>query len=372
MKRPFKIILVVLLLLLYTTNGAFADEPQCSAKAAILLDGNSGRILYAKNINERLPMASTTKIMTAIVAIEEGNINDIVTVPPQAQGVEGSSIWLSAGEKHTLEDLLYGLMLRSGNDAATAIAYHIGGSIEGFAQLMNKKAAEIGANNTHFVNPHGLHDDNHYTTAYDLGQITAYGLRNPIFKEVVSTKNKTIPWEGHEWDRAMRNKNKLLWQYEGATGVKTGFTKKAGRCLVSSASRDDLDLVAVVLNCGPMFQESMDLFDYGFSQFKNKDIIVKGMELGTIPVEKGKDDSLKLIADGAFKMAVREGEEGLIRIEHQFPEALKAPVEKGKEYGKIKVYFDGKAVSEISAVSANEVEKRTFWDILKNLFKAGG
>ena len=175
--KTVKIILVTIILFVYTNINVAAYIPQTTGKAAVLLDGQGGRILYENNSYEKLPMASTTKIMTAIVAIEHGNLNEKITIPPEASGVEGSSIWLSAGEKHTLKDLLYALMLRSGNDAATAIAIHIGGSIEEFASMMNQTAKKIGAANTNFVNPHGLHDDQHYTTAYDLALIAAYGLK---------------------------------------------------------------------------------------------------------------------------------------------------------------------------------------------------
>ena len=206
-------------------------------------------------------MASTTKIMTAILAIEMGDLADVVTVSPRAAGVEGSSIYLERGEKLTLEDLLYGLMLRSGNDAAVAIAEHIGGTVENFANLMNRKAYQIGARNTHFVNPHGLHDDKHYTTAYDLALISAYAMENPVFRVIVSTKQKKIPWEGRNYSRVLQNKNALLWDYEGANGIKTGYTKISRRCLASAALRFGMQLVCVVLDCQPWFEDSMALLD---------------------------------------------------------------------------------------------------------------
>ncbi len=249
---------------------ANSDYPSIFAKSAIVIDQETGRVLYEKNSHEKLPMASTTKIMTLLVALEKGNLKDIVTVSKRAASVGGSSIWLSPGEKIDMESLLYGLMLNSGNDAATAIAEHIGGSVENFAKIMNEKAKEIGAYDTHFVTPSGLDIgiDDHYTTAYDLALITRYAFRYPKFAEIVSTKEKTIPWEGKEWDRYLRNKNKLLWIYEGADGVKTGFTNKAGRCLVSSATREGRRFIAVVLNSPPMWEDSIKILDYAFSKYK--------------------------------------------------------------------------------------------------------
>lgn len=364
MKR-FKILLVSLILLLYTSNvGVKADIPILSSKSAVLMDAASGRILLENNPHQKLPMASTTKIMTAIVALEYGNLDDIVTIPPEASGIEGSSIWLSIGEEQRLEDLLYGLMLRSGNDAAMAIALHISGSVEDFSSLMNKTAKRIGANNSNFTNPHGLHDENHYTTAYDLALITSYGLRNPNFRNIVATKQRTIPWPGNEWDRAMRNKNKLLWQYEGANGVKTGFTKAAGRCLVSSAVRDNLQLVAVVLNCGPMFEESIEMLDYGFSNYRANLLFDKSQLVANIDVKGGKEKQVSVIAVEDFYLALKEGEYSKIRIVNELPDTVKAPIIKGQQAGVGQVFYENQLVKEIPLLYKDTVEKKSFWDFL--------
>jgi len=360
MNKIVKVILVSIMLLLYTINGVLAAPPQCSAKSAILMDGNSGRILWGKNYEEKRPMASTTKIMTALVALENGKLDEIITVAPSASGIEGSSIWLSPGEKHTLEDLLYGLMLRSGNDAAVAIAQHIGGSVEGFVDMMNEKAKKIGAINSHFENPHGLHHDNHYSTAYDLALIASYALKNSEFEKIVSTKYKTIPWEGHDWDRVMQNKNKLLWQYEGANGVKTGYTKKAGRCLVASAKRNGLQLVAVVLDCGPMFEECMALLDYGFKEFKNDTILQKGELLALIPVDNGKVKELPLVAAEGFSMALKDGEKVKFKIDK--PMSLKAPIKEGEPFGSVSIYFEDKLYKEIPLIAGQSIEEMSIWD----------
>ncbi len=193
-----------------------------SAQSAVLLDAHSGRVLYEYNAYEKLPMASTTKIMTGLLACESGKLNKHVKTSPFASGTEGSSLWLKIGEKQTLENLTYGLMLKSGNDAAVAIAEYLGGSTDAFALLMNKRAREIGAVNTSFKNPHGLDADGHYTTAYDLAMISREAMKNNKFREIVSTKTYSIPMQGEKWDRALKNHNKLLWQYEGCIGVKTG------------------------------------------------------------------------------------------------------------------------------------------------------
>ena len=312
-------------------------------------------------------MASTTKIMTAIVALEYGKLDEVITIPPEASGVEGSSIWLSPGEQHTLEDLLYGLMLRSGNDAATAIAIHIGGSVEGFVKLMNEMANKIGAVNSNFRNPHGLPDNDHYTTAYDLALITSYGLKIPTFKTIVSTKYKTIPWDGHEWDRVMMNKNKLLWEYEGANGVKTGFTKKAGRCLVASSVRDGMQLVAVVLNCGPMFEESALLLDYGFNNYHNQEFFVKDEFISVIPVNHGKMEKLNLVAGKEFSMALTGNEKDHVRMEVVLPETIEAPITLGQQFGSIKIYFDNHLMDEIPVIASESIDKRNFWDFFRKM-----
>jgi D-alanyl-D-alanine carboxypeptidase len=307
------ILFLTILFLFYLTPITFASEPSVSAEAAAMIDVKSGRILYQKNADEKLPIASLTKIMTAIVAIEEGNLSDMVTTSPQAVGVEGSSIYLRLGEKLSLEDMLYGLMLRSGNDAAVAIAEHIGGSVEGFAFLMNEKAEYLGLENTHFVNPHGLDHPEHYSSARDLAILTAYALKNPTFHKIVSTQVKTAPLEGMNWDRKWHNKNKMLRIYEGADGVKTGFTKIAKRCLVSSATRGDRQIAVVVLNDGNDWNDSASLLDYGFHDFQEVEIIRKD-QIVTDGDERDKD-SLQYVAMRSSIHPLKEGEESEIRSE---------------------------------------------------------
>jgi serine-type D-Ala-D-Ala carboxypeptidase (penicillin-binding protein 5/6) len=252
------------------------SNPSVLAKAAAVIDVETGRILYEKNGNEKMRVASLTKIMTAIVAIEEGKLNDVVEVPAHAVGTEGSSIYLRQGEKLTLEQLLYGLMLRSGNDAAVTIADHVGGSVPGFVQLMNEKAEYLGLSNTHFANPHGLDQQGHYSTADDLAKLTAYSLHNEMFRKIVGTRTKTIPQEGQNWDRKLINKNKMLVFYSGADGVKTGYTKLAKRCLVSSATREGRQIAVVTLNDPNDWQDHAALLDYGLKHFNRVQLVSKG------------------------------------------------------------------------------------------------
>lgn len=234
----------------------------------VVIEATTGRIMTGKNYDVKLPMASTTKVVTAAIAANSGKLDDIVTIPKEACGIEGSSIYLREGEKISLRDLVYGLMLRSGNDAATAIALYLGGSIDGFALMMNDYARNIGANNTNFVNPHGLHDDNHYTTAYDLAIMTAKALENDEFRNIVSCKNYKIESDGYE-TRYIANKNKMLNMYDGAIGVKTGYTKMAGRCLVSAAERDGITAISVVLNEPNMWEKSISNLDYAFNNCRS-------------------------------------------------------------------------------------------------------
>lgn len=240
-------------------------SPTTAAKAAALIDVSSGRILYSHNGDMELPMASTTKVMTAIVAIEHGRLDDKVKTSSRAVGKEGSSIYLRRGEVMSLHHLLYGLMLRSGNDAAVAIAEHVGGSEEGFVYLMNEQAKLLGLEHTQFRNPHGLDEKGHYTTAKDLARLSAYALHNKTFREIVRTRRKKVPNSIDNWDYVWSNKNKMLHLYEGADGVKTGYTRGALRCLVSSATRNDQQLVAVTLNDATDWADHKTLLDYGFS-----------------------------------------------------------------------------------------------------------
>ena len=258
-----------------------------SAQSAVVMEQSSHRVLFAKNSNAHLPMASTTKIVTALTVLNHVNLNDVVEVSPKAVGIEGSSIYLRAGEHLTVRELLYGLMLRSGNDSAVALALHVAGSVEAFAEMMNETASKYGCTDSHFVNPHGLHDDNHYTSAHDLGVLTCVAMENSDFRDIVSTKTVRISNEGMEYDRVLTTKNKLLSNFADADGVKTGYTKKAGRCFVGSATRGGMQVVVVVLNCGPMFEETADMLNTAFANYKLQTVIPQNKICGS-RIEKGK------------------------------------------------------------------------------------
>ena len=242
------------------------DKNITSAKSMITIESNTNRILYSKNEKERLPMASTTKIITAIVAIENcKNLDKKHKIPENSVGIEGSSIYLRKNEHLSIRELLYGLMLRSGNDSAVAIAIIISGSVENFVKLMNEFCLNLGLKDTHIVTVNGLHDDNHYTTAYDLALITSYALKNKTFSKIVATKSTNIADENSKSGvRYLKNKNKLLKLVDGADGVKTGYTRKAGRCFVGSATRNKMKVICVVLDCVPMFEDSAILIEKAF------------------------------------------------------------------------------------------------------------
>ena len=274
MKKKFTVALALLLaavcLAMNTASASatsYKTEVGSSAASMALVDGDTGELIYSKNCDARREPASTTKICTAITVIENQTLLDIpMPIPDEAVGVEGSSLYLQKGEMLTVRDLLYGLMLQSGNDCAVALAVIVGGSVDGFVRMMNETAQKAGAKNTNFANPHGLHDDNHYTTARDLCAISYYAMQNELFREIVSTKRHTTPYHNHDYKRNFPNKNKILFNYDGGNGIKTGYTRHSGRCLVSSATRNGKTYICTVLNCYDMFEECMRLMDCAFAR----------------------------------------------------------------------------------------------------------
>ncbi len=342
-----------------------------SAKSAILIEADSGTVLYQKNAFTRLPMASTTKIMTALVAIESGNTDRLVKVNDAALGVEGSSIYLAKGEVLSMRNLLYALLLASANDAAAAIAYEVAGGIEGFAELMNKKADELGLTSTHFTNPHGLHDGEHYTTAYDLAMITAAALKNHVFLEICSTRAKTIPLCGGEGTRYLTNHNKLLRSYKGCIGVKTGFTKSSGRCLVSAAERDGLRLIAVTLGAPDDWRDHTAMLDFGFERYERLTLAQNGEFTATLPVAGGNvAEVIVANAKGISIFLPKNHGEITYKIEANRP--LFAPVSRGAQIGRVSYYIDGEEIASSPLIAVNGVKqvqkKRSFLEWIKNLF----
>ena len=319
-----------------------------SAQKAILMDAQTGRVLYEREADARSLIASTTKIMTALVICEQCNVLDRVRIPKEAVGIEGSSMYLREGEILTVQELLYGLMLHSGNDAAVALAIYCGGTVEGFAGLMNDKARKLRLTGTHFENPNGLDSPHHYSTARDLAVLAAYAMENPIFAKTVSTK--TI----RAGERTLRNHNKLLWRLEGADGVKTGFTKAAGRILVSSAVRQGRRLVAVTINAPNDWQDHCDLMEIGFHDFSVKKLISKGEIVGEVEIAGGESGIVTLIASEDFYFAMADGEEA--SAVYTGSGFVYAPVVRGQCAGYAHIFVEGKAVGKIPLTYADTVE----------------
>ena len=369
MQPPGKLRLIataVLAALLFSvfTLLVFSDaSPDVSARAAALYSPDTGTFLYEKDASKRLPMASTTKIMTALVASETGTLSQRIKIPKEATGIEGSSLYLSEGEQLTLEELLYGLMLRSANDAATAIALALCGSISAFAEKMNEKAAALGLSDTHFDNPHGLDSESHYTTAKDLARLGAAALENETVRRIASTYKITIG-EG-ESRRLIVNHNKLLHSYDGAIGLKTGFTKKCGRCLVGAAERDGVTLVSATLSAPDDWADHKKMLDFGFAFLTcyarlatgdfQKEIAVLGGKQSTVHVENGE----------AFSNVDRAGLSE-VKMQIRMNPTVTAPVQKGDTLGQILFLRDGallgtvpiRAVEDVAAIQG---KKRGLW-----------
>ena len=348
MRRWFVWIWALLLL----GGSAFASEElSIDAKAAVLIDGASGRILYAQNENEMLPMASCTKIMTALLALEHSSLDEQVTAGKNAHGVTGTSIYLSEGETLTMEQMLYGLMLRSGNDAAVAIAEHIAGSVENFCEMANARARELDADAS-FANPHGLDAEGHKASALGLARIMRAALQNEDFRTITATEKKIIPWVGNEYSRVLQNKNRLLSTYEGATGGKTGYTSKAGRCLVFSAERDGMELIGVVLNCYTWFDSAEKLLDYGFANFRMENALNAGEAAASVQVLGGDRASIPAVAARELSGAVRI--DGQNRLELDLP-ALHAPVQLGRVIGSATLTDGGETVDRCDLTAGEAV-----------------
>lgn len=324
--------------------GCLAEENS----SEIVMEVNSRRVLYGKNIDEQKPMASTTKILTAIIIIEDCDLSETVKIPREAVGIEGSSVYLKEGEEYTVEDLLYGLMLRSGNDCSVALAVNHSGTVQDFVKEMNKRAYEIGALNSRFENPNGLPSDGHYTTAYDLALISCYAMGNETFRKIVSSTF----YQKYNW----QNKNKMLYNYDGADGIKTGYTIKAGRCLVTSAVRNGMRIVCVVLNCHEMYEETTMLLNDAFGNFSYECIFDNRGKIYQIPT-CFKDKIISAEADNSVYYPIRKEESDYIRIEENVPERLDLPVKKGDIIGNIKIYFANQLLFSENLCSIKDVDK---------------
>ena len=339
MKHFFGRILIFIVTAAMFGTGSVCAAPAVSARCGILMDAATGRVLWERCADDRALVASTTKIMTGLVIAESCDLDARVAVDDQAVAVEGSSIYLKRGEILSVRELLYGMMLHSGNDAAAALAIYHSGSIKEFAAQMNRRAEALGLHNTHFSNPHGLDDVDNYSTARDLAYLACAAMDNSVFSRIVSTKTAAVG------SRVYTNHNKLLWKYSGAIGVKTGYTKSAGRILVSCAQIDGRRLVAVTINAPNDWQDHCGLFDYGFSAYENKLIAEAGQVLVEVPVMCGAEETVQAVLRDSVSLPVREGEAVEYRLD--VPVFVFAPVLSGEYAGKMVLLVDGKDVLEV-------------------------
>ena len=332
-----------------------------SAQKAILMDASTGQVIYEKNADAPSLIASTTKIMTALVVCQQCNVLDRVRIPKEAVGIEGSSMYLKEGEVLTVQELLYGLMLQSGNDAAVALAIYCGGTVEGFAQLMNDKARSLGLKNTHFVNPNGLDAPDHYSTARDLAVLAAYAMEDPVFAKTVSTKQIRLG------ARNLTNHNKLLWQVEGAEGIKTGFTKAAGRILVSSAQRQGRRLICVTINAPDDWQDHAALLRQGFEDYHVQRVLEEGQILGLREVVGGEGDWAHLVAGEEFSYALAERESTRILLPNS--SFVYAPVVEGADAGFAYVALGEKIMGKVPLMYGETIERQQEIREEKNLLQ---
>ena len=374
MKRMFPMILLFALLLCVPVR---ADELTLDAPSALLMEKQTGTVLFAKDEHTPREPASVTKVMTLLLtmeAIDSGALSydDTVTGSAHAASMGGSQIWLKEGEQMRVEDLIKAVCVVSGNDAAVALAIEIAGSEEDFARLMNERAEELGCTETNFVTPNGLHDPEHYTTAYDLCRIACAAMRSETFRTIVSTEYYQT--QSGDKTRTLKNKNKILWQYDGGNGVKTGFTKAAGRCLVFSAERGGTQLVGVVLKCPGMWDEAKKLLDFGFDNYRTRRLIEAGLRVGFVAVRGGEKKGLELSAKNDILYPLSVDGTDTLRWTLESPDEVAAPVQAGTELGRLKLYCNDEMVYDTALYAAETVEAaayRFYIDEILERFRAG-
>ncbi|NYB74032.1 D-alanyl-D-alanine carboxypeptidase [Sedimentibacter hydroxybenzoicus DSM 7310] len=383
-----KIICFLLLISVFLLNVSAAyAAPNTICQTSILIDVKTGTILYENKANQKMYPASLTKIMTAILVIEVGNLSDVITIDDDTpHEIEGSHIALEEGEILTLKDLLYALMLPSANDAALALAKHYGGSEEKFVKIMNERAKELGAYNTHFANPHGLHDPNHYTTAADLALIAKYAMENETFREIVSTERYEIPPTNKKSEtRYFANLNKLIHNtsynqiyvngayidpsYEYATGIKTGYTPEAGNTLVASASKDGTDLIAVIMNgvSLEMYQDAHNLFNYGFKEFESTTLIGKNTFVQNIEVKNGDSKEISAITESDFTTLIKKDSKNKIESKVIIND-INLPLKENDVVGKIEYKSDGKVIGTVNLITPTSVKSTLTENSRGNIF----
>lgn len=366
-----KLCLTLILVIFFSFSAYSADVPSLSASSAVLINAVTKEIIYEKNAYTHRSMASTTKIMTGILAIESGRLSEIVAA--KNMEAEGTSIGLKNGYRLTLEALVWGMMLESGNDAAKLTAAYLSGSEEDFASLMNDKASEIGMRSTNFVTASGLDADEHYSTAYDMALLGAYAVSNPVFREICSAKTKRIEFIEPGIVRTFSNHNRLLSSCEGVFGIKTGFTKKSGRCLVTACEREDTVLVAVTLNAGDDWNDHRKLYDYGYKACGTEDVFMRIPD--SIIVYGGNDDAVSIVLSCNPMKVCRRNRSSSITQRVYLPEFIYAPVKKGDILGKIELIADGKVISQSSIISSEDImsaeplpEKKSVFSKIKEIF----
>lgn len=354
-----------------------ASEKVLPYKGMCVLEQNSGRMILGENEEDMIPMASTTKIMTAIITIENTpDLERVVTVPDLSVGIEGTSIYLRKGEELSIIDMLYGLILASGNDSATALAIITAGSEEKFVEMMNNYADKLNLTHTHFTNPHGLHDDNHYTSAKDLATITTYAMKNEVFRKIVGTKRYTIEKTNKtEEPRYLKNKQKLMFDESleekgvGISGVKSGFTPEAGRCLVTSAVVDGKEVVAVVLNCKEMFEESQKLIIEASKKFHNETIVEPFSYIQTLPVCKSKTQELQIYTKKGLTYPIFNDGSDEIETQISLPEVLIAPIKKDQKVGTLSVKINDEEILVADLFALADAPVVTTIDIAKDILQ---
>lgn len=343
------------------------SEPVINARSALVMDFETGTVLYEKNAYRKRPMASTTKIMTAIVALERSELDDDVLISQRAANMGGSVMGLKKDSIVKMHELLHGLLICSGNDAAVAIAEHVGGSVEGFCELMNEKALEVGAYSTSYSNPHGLDAENHYTTAYDLAKITRYALKNPVFNDIV--KKTEFFFNG----KSLKSTNEMLTCYEGADGVKTGYTGLAGRCLVTSATRNDKRFISVVLFCDTKnlrTSSSQKILDYSFMEFDKVFLLEKGRILGSVKVDRSRTLNEVIVAVAEdLKAVLKHNEIDALYTRVSLPDKVDAPVRQGSIMGTVSIFQGDKIIAETQLITLNSAQKMRFSDYMKIVVK---
>ncbi|NLW43894.1 MAG: D-alanyl-D-alanine carboxypeptidase [Syntrophomonadaceae bacterium] len=337
--------------------------PATQGKAVILMDAHSGRVLYENNAHQRMSPASITKIMTALLVVENGNLNRVVEISKNAASTPESSVWLEEGEKIAVNHLLYALMLNSANDAAVALVEGVAGSVEAFVELMNRRARELGMNNTHFCNPHGLEETGHYTTAYDLALLSREAMTYEVFSRIVATKTYKIPWANNDYQRLLINKNRLLWRYDGAVGIKTGYTKQAGNCVVGAAQKGPLMLIAISLNSPNVYPDLQALFDYGFTNYHLLTLKEANQLSVEVPVLNGQEETVAAFPKTDLKVAVTDAEKAQTSYTVEIDDKITAPVREGQVVGICRIHVGEEEAGTVELVAGTSVaEKPPLWE----------